>query len=402
MRLFYGNFDFERELGTAIGSNLPKRIRRLNLDLQCVMWLLADDGDLVWFDSYVNWYRDEMLATGLPEIQWNSWTSPTAQSLEFVPWGWTAKLRKWADIWVKRSGWHYRAPVQAAVRQANSRRFSFALEREWNIGLGRACEIRSPADLETAVATLPEGGARWVVKSEFGMSARERILGSGRIISQQSRNWIESRIGAGVALIFEPWVERVAEAGLQFTIPEAGEPILEGVTPLHCDANGQYRGSRFAEDRTLMDHWGEAIEFGTKAAVRAQQLGYFGPMGIDAMCYRDATGRERIRPLQDINARYTMGRLSLGLRRLLRSGEVGTWLHLRSTATTVSSARQWYQALEARLPAGVRLVRTSPLKVGELPPQITTLAVFAADPETLKECEVQLCSERASSGERGA
>ncbi|OYW15327.1 MAG: hypothetical protein B7Z55_15100, partial [Planctomycetales bacterium 12-60-4] len=54
-----------------------------------------------------------------------------------------------------------------------------------------------------------------------------------------------------------------------------------------------------------------------------QAAGYFGPVGIDAMWYRDANGKLACRPLQDINARWTMGRLALGWRRRFHNASLG-------------------------------------------------------------------------------
>jgi hypothetical protein len=89
------------------------------------------------------------------------------------------------------------------------------------------------------------------------------------------------------------------------------------------DERGQYVGSWFHDDRALADEWGEAIEIQRLVLERVQILGYTGPVGIDAMKYRDSRGQVRIRPLQDINARWTMGRLALGWRDLLAPGETG-------------------------------------------------------------------------------
>ena len=107
---------------------------------------------------------------------------------------------------------------------------------------------------------------------------------------------------------------------MQFTIPKEGEPLFEGITPLLTDHLGTYRGSRFRGARcqfARVDEFPAVLEIVTQAARRIQQLGYFGPLGIDAMRYRTAEGQVRWRPLQDINARLTMGRLALGLERIV-------------------------------------------------------------------------------------
>jgi hypothetical protein len=106
---------------------------------------------------------------------------------------------------------------------------------------------------------------------------------------------------------------------------------LIGVTQLHCNERGQYRGSWFTEPLNakgdISSDWQAAVDWALRAAERLQDRGYFGPLGIDAMRYTLPGGAVHMRPLQDINARWTMGRLSLGWRRLLRSGESGLWWH---------------------------------------------------------------------------
>jgi hypothetical protein len=53
------------------------------------------------------------------------------------------------------------------------------------------------------------------------------------------------------------------------------------------------------------------------------------------MWYRNDDGRPQLRPLQDLNARFTMGRLALGWFRWLPEGWCGSWLASRGKADTV-------------------------------------------------------------------
>jgi hypothetical protein len=50
--------------------------------------------------------------------------------------------------------------------------------------------------------------------------------------------------------------------------------------------------------------------------------GYHGPLGVDAFVYRDVDGALKLRPVVEVNPRFTMGRLALAIaRRLPRNPE---------------------------------------------------------------------------------
>jgi hypothetical protein len=155
-------------------------------------------------------------------------------------------------------------------------------------------------------------------------------------------------------------VDRVEEIGIQIDVPRAGSPGLIGVTSMLVDSRGQYAGSDFGvcgQGQSVQAvHWTEAIEVALRAATHLQSFGYFGPLGIDAMSYRDLEGSLRIRPLQDINARWTMGRLSLEWRRLLKSDERGVWQH---GGKIDAKPLVPFEA--------TRIIRTSPDRVGDEP-----------------------------------
>ncbi len=54
-----------------------------------------------------------------------------------------------------------------------------------------------------------------------------------------------------------------------------------------------------------------------------RRVNYLGPVGIDAFAYRDADGRVRLKPIVEINPRYTMGRLTVELMKHVAPGSRG-------------------------------------------------------------------------------
>lgn len=385
-RLFLGNFDFEHAL--AADSTQRRRsneaVKRLQLELAGLWPAVADDGDSIWLPAAVEeGFFDGLVNVGLPRVSAVRNPTEIETPVEACPWGWTDEIRRQCE----KQGWRIAAPPQEIIREINSRRFSLELEQTWEIGLDGATLVADVGELATALERLVRYAERWVLKAEFGMSARERILGRGSEPSAQATDWLQKRCQSGEAVVLEPWVERIEEVGLQYSVPWSGAPVFAGVTQLLCDASGQYRGSRFAQDVDTELRWMPAIETGMRVARHLKQLGYFGPLGIDAMRYRDRHGAERMRSVQDINARHTMGRLALGLRRLLQPGERATWLHVRWPTESVDAPREWFDRLMAQTPAAVRIIRTSPFMVDQRPVGHGTLVLASADDMALETAD---------------
>lgn len=383
-RLFVANFDFEHQLERTPRGRASEPLERINRELAAAWIALADDGDLVWLQAEVDpEFFLKLAEVGLPRVRPVRDVKQVPRDVEVCPWGWSPTIRQWAT----KNKWNVDAPPSDVVALANSRTYSAMLERQWELAIPGAATVAAIDDLHRALATLASASDRWVVKADLGMSARERVLGQGSTPAASSTNWIDKRLRAGERLFFEPWVERLEEVGLQFTVARDGAIRFEGCTPLLTLTSGQYSGSRFAHDALHEQRWQPAIDVGLRAAGELAQRGYFGPLGIDALRYRDTQGVERLRPLQDINARYTMGRLALGFRRLLAPGEVGSWLHIGWPHAEPDGPQRWFAQMNDRLPAGVRMIQTTPYRIENQPTHHGSLVVLASDYETLIAAE---------------
>ena len=318
-RLFVANLTFESELADD-RQDVPQRLQRLCAELVPLWLAAADEGDWLWCpEGIADAFWDQLHRQGLPLVQRCGPSAAAPPGLVLSPWGWSRQAGEFGA----RAGAVMDAPCHSAVREVNARLFSFRLEQEERCGPPWAAAVTSIVDLESALRSC-RPDERWVLKSRFSAAGRERLTGSGPQPSDQALNWIRHRLAGGEPLIVEPWLDRIDEAGLQWDVPRSGAPRLIGVTPLLCDAAGRYRGSGFGTDAATLAQWQDAVEVSRRAAARVQQAGYFGPLGIDAMRYRDAEGEVRLRPLQDINARWTMGRIALGWRRIVADG---VWRH---------------------------------------------------------------------------
>ncbi len=318
-RLFWGNITFERQLESS-RSALPKGLQRLEAELACMWLAMAQPGDVIYCPHAISEEFVQRLPIAGDVLWWDGSPPPPfdAAYIEFVPWGWSTVAVQQARAW----GCFLVAPPVDVVRFSNSREFSARQELELCCQLPGATNLHSMADLTAAVAARSDD-QRWVIKANLGQAARERVIGSGCIPDEAVANWCQRRFTQGQSLYFEPWVGRVAEVGVQWEIPQQGEPRLIGLAELLTSERGEYLGSRVVEG--LDASWREAIDAQYVVVSRLQQLGYFGPVGIDAMRYRDAEGETHVRPLQDINARLTMGRMAWEWANCFQSA--GRWLH---------------------------------------------------------------------------
>ncbi|QDT25372.1 hypothetical protein [Gimesia panareensis] len=383
-RFFYGNFDFEHQLASAAYGTATGAASSLTSSLASCWLGLAEDDDQIYLPASVpEEFSAQLQASGFPHVHFASdWPAPdTARSLTFVPWGWSAAMSQLAHS----KGFSVRAPDLTAVRTVNARAFSFQLETEWGIALPGSCQVEDLTSLEQTLKALPDSAdSAWVLKANFSMSARERMYGRGNQLIEPIRSWAAKRLAQGQPLFLEPWVERISEAGLQLEIPHAGEPTFVGLAMLLNDARGQYRGSRIHVDESTLQEWQPALEVAQRVARAVQQAGYVGALGIDAMQYRTADGEMRFRPLQDLNARYTMGRLALGFQRFLAADEVARWLHFPWKESYGIDFSNWLRCVASQGPAGNRLQATSPDRIDGQCPRLASVLLIAGNQADLQ------------------
>jgi hypothetical protein len=300
-RVFLSNFDFEHELGG--GGSLPRAARELAEDLAAVWLTVAQPGD--WICS-----------PGRGEVDGVSFGQPpSGPDFEFVPWGWSPR----AVALARKHGWRIDAPPLDVVRRVNHRQFRFGLEQELGVAPAGSALVTSVEDAIAAVAAHSLAGTdqRWILKAGYGNSGREQRRGAGPL-DAKSAAWVAQRLKKSGPLVFEPWLLKEAEAGLLWDVPRDGPPILMGIAPLWTKEDGSYLGSRLANSAQHAD-WLEAIATSQFVATRLQAEGYFGPLSIDAMRHQ-SRGVRALRPLQDLNGRWSMGRMALERSRKFPSG----------------------------------------------------------------------------------
>ena len=183
---------------------------------------------------------------------------------------------------------------------------------------------------------------------------------------------------------------------------------MAGWTRFLTDGRGQYRGSFVGSLTAGLDEEVKRFLYGDGRDARrlpklGEQLaewlaeplrtaGYQGPVGVDAIVYRDRD-RLRLKPIVEINPRTTMGRVALKLQQTVNSARTALWLVLSRReviAAGFAGLAECAAALEAAHPARL-MPDGKQLSGGVLfttdPAQARFFATVLLVGESLDECE---------------
>jgi uncharacterized ferritin-like protein (DUF455 family) len=251
-------------------------------------------------------------------------------------------------------------------------------------------EVGEVADtLEETLAAVEQirrsGHHKVVVKQAFGLAGHDMIRLWEPGVQEKQRRWVERALDCGHPLVVEPWLERVLDFSVQLEMTRGGLKLC-GYTGLLNDPRGQFQANR-ADSTAARRMPGDlpaaflarvglpARFYGFYRDVFAQlegelaAAGYFGPLGIDAFIYRASDGSFRLKPIVEINLRYTMGRLTLELMKRVCPGSVGIFrLVNRATARAegFGSFVDYARALTARAPLRLAGAPVPRIAEGEL------------------------------------
>jgi hypothetical protein len=376
--LYVGNFDFEHKLGPAPLVNLPGHLRRLNHELSATFLAVAKDGDaILGFGQTEIEHIQSVIKLPAPRLVPCASINdiPDPENWTLIPWGWNDEMLQLAQKYRMQGTPSSLDPIS----YGNARSTSIGWETKRDCGLQGSQELCS---IEQAVAYFADQTStttRSVIKSQFSMSGRERILIQGNILSDSQIAWLSKRLTKKIRLFVEPWVEKMLELSTHWQLIPSQPPQLLGWTPLLTTERGEHLGNlvgleSYAAKNALLAE----IELEVRLlAEHLQQQGYSGPLSVDSMFYRDVQQQVRVRPLQDVNARWSMGRMAWEWGKQLTPGQLGLWMHQSvQPATSVDKRVPKIELLIEQLlrdtghPSTVQVVKrvsTSPELLHEIP-----------------------------------
>jgi hypothetical protein len=161
-------------------------------------------------------------------------------------------------------------------------------------------------------------GGRFTLKPRHGSSGRGRFGGALHEIDATTLQSALARLASRGGAILEPWLDRDEDLSVQLSIDPAGEILVLGSLAQRVSSSGVYRGHRGIVDARgrvrSNSRWDEPLrEAAVQVARCAREAGFHGPCGVDAFTFRGEDGSLRLRPVVELNARFTSGTVVLGL-----------------------------------------------------------------------------------------
>ncbi len=341
------------------------------------------------------------------------------------PWGWSPQVERVAaplcaqlsvpQAW--RSEW--RALYSKAWSAAALRDFLPTCDEDWLCQMrvvGRACA--NMEEVSTHLARLgAEGWDLAVVKGAFGAAGQSQVrLEPGQPRADQLAQITRLLEGQGEVVV-EPWLEKVVDLSAQLEISAPGQIRFLGWTRFFTDPRGQYCGSFVSQPLGGLDQEGRRFLcgegdqrrlwrfFDTLARFLAQRLadsGYTGPLGVDALVFRQQE-RLRLKPIVEINPRFTMGRVALGLARRVNASRTALWLILNRRqveSAGLGGIPQFAAHLERQFPVEMKGEHISRgVLFATDPAQAQAFATLLLVGESLEECKTYFAGLPGKAGE---
>lgn len=211
------------------------------------------------------------------------------------------------------------------------------IEEPWLCSLDEVGVVSDNTEvtLHAVAAIRARGYHRVILKQAIGVAGSNALrLFEPELLAPQ-RRWIENTHAAGQSIVVEPWLERKLDFSIQLEMQSTGLKVC-GYTGLINTPSGQFVANWaepdferslptaaiacFEQSQRIQELYASIF---SRLEEKLRQIGFLGPVGIDALVCRDKAGAIRLKPVVEINPRYTMGRLTLELMRRVSPSSFG-------------------------------------------------------------------------------
>ena len=308
----------------------PKNVAQMEDDLSSIMMFLGSDGDCVVCkqpdDKLIDFWRPMIGQRNF--ITDKEATSRILSGEKFTPWGLSrATIAKYGLP---------NALFKQGYRLLLSRRTSTIVEHlVEQLSQGKYASASTLVDkedkLKSLIDELRENSNYIVIKSLWSASGRGVRFFNLDTETRNAIDYAERCIKADNGVVIENKLDRVAEFSYIFFYSE-GQIKYDGINIYHS-LDGGGMGWEIAGRQPFLpnlDKHEEGISSGAEYLKKAlsdvlSTTGYEGPIGVDAMLYKNGDGQIMLRPCTEVNIRYCMGHIARNVAKLFAKDTPIKW-----------------------------------------------------------------------------
>ena len=225
-----------------------------------------------------------------------------------------------------------------------------------------------------------------VVKADFGAAGQNQVhLFKDTKMTSAKLERVKTLLEIHDTVVVEPWLKKVCDVSAQVEIEGSEKIRVLGWTRFSTDSRGRYQGSypsqpmnglgielrRFIYGQGKDQHWLKSLFRELSIFLSRKMESYKGPAGIDALIYTSPEGL-RLKPLVELNPRFTMGRVALHLGKKIHKQAPSMWITISQRnmkANGFDSFKEFSDSIKKQHPIQSRNG------------QLTEGALFTTDPE---------------------
>lgn len=192
---------------------------------------------------------------------------------------------------------------------------------------------RSRQEVEAAIISF-RGKA--VIKAPWSSSGRGVMMIDEETKRVPDFRWVEGSLKQQGFLVVESFLDKVYDLSFHYWVSASGDVDYLGHNFFQTNEKGKFTGCILEAypSALMLNDRDERLLSALKAAplLIAQALEtlgihqlYVGPIGVDALWYRDEDHRFYLNPVIEVNVRHTMGLLNIRLRGKLHPNAQGEW-----------------------------------------------------------------------------
>ena len=323
----------------------PKNLRKFENDLAFLPSYFASDGDVVITPMLPDdCFLSQWQQLGLSKCIYHpDFDLPKTKDLNICPWSWNPAIHHRVKNLRNFCSESFKQSPNFLWKDKNKLFFSRKTTNRIQNVLNKcttnhpfisvpypAIDIDNMADFDTWI----EKQRAVILKMPWSSSGR------GIHVVNPNRNlginypWIQGALKQQGFLTAEPLLNKVFDFSFQLEIKRNGDVKLLGYSYFINDEKGHFVGgninwphedsdmARFLSSGKLQTTAGILIE-----AIKtvAPHNYYEGPIGVDAIVFKNKNGDMKIHPCVDINWRYNMGMINISLPKFVDSGSIGFW-----------------------------------------------------------------------------